>query len=83
MRMSRRLKQRNKNKPIKKEKRMKEEAEVFRLAKPKRKGILALIFSRFFIIILLLLLELAVMVVPFVMLENYMHHFYGALTRRS
>ena len=79
MRMSRRLKQRNKNKPIKKEKRMKEEAEVFRLAKPKRKGILALIFSRFFIIILLLLLELAVMVVPFVMLENYMHHFYGAL----
>lgn len=79
MRMSRRLKQRKKNKPIKKEKGMKEEAEVFRLAKPKRKGILALIFSRFFIIILLLLLELAVMVVPFVMLENYMHHFYGAL----
>ncbi|MBQ3466164.1 MAG: cardiolipin synthase [Firmicutes bacterium] len=61
------------------EKEMKEEAEILRLAKPKRKGILALIFSRFFIIILLLLLELTVMVVPFVLLENYMHHYYGAL----
>ena len=29
------------------------------LAKPKRKGILSLIFSRFFIIVLLILLELA------------------------
>lgn len=36
--------------------------EIFRLAKPKKKGILPLIFSRFLIIVLLLVLQVLLMV---------------------
>ena len=45
------------------------------LAKPKRKGILSLIFSRFFIIALLILLELAIIVIPIFLLEEHIPHF--------
>ena len=36
--------------------------EIFRLAKPKKKGILPLIFSRFLVIVLLLVLQVMLMV---------------------
>ncbi|WP_051600719.1 cardiolipin synthase [Eubacterium sp. AB3007] len=49
--------------------------DIFRLAKPKRKGILALIFSRFLLIAALLVLQLAVFGVFFVWLYNYLPHF--------
>ena len=49
------------------------------LAKPKRKGILSLIFSRFFIIVLLILLELAIIAVPLFLLEEHIHHFVAGL----
>ena len=52
---------------------------VTRLAKPKRKGILGLIFSRFFIIVLLILLELAVLILPIILLQDWLHHYYIAL----
>ena len=44
---------------------------VTRLAKPKRKGILGLIFSRFFIIVLLILLELAVLILPIILKNSF------------
>ena len=49
--------------------------DIFRLAKPKRKGILALIFSRFLLIAALLVLQLAVFGVFFVWLYSYLPHF--------
>ncbi|MBQ6401489.1 MAG: cardiolipin synthase [Firmicutes bacterium] len=49
---------------------------MVRLAKPKRKGILSLIFSRFFIIILLILVELAVMIIPLILLTEHLQYFY-------
>ena len=52
---------------------------VTRLAKPKRKGILGLIFSRFFIIVLLILLELAVLILPIILLQDWLHHYIIAL----
>ncbi|MGX8774940.1 MAG: cardiolipin synthase [Bacillota bacterium] len=58
---------------------MNEATEIFRLAKPKSKGILSLIFSRFFLIVLLIMLELAIMIVPVVLLRDYLHHFYLGL----
>ena len=45
--------------------------EVFRLAKPVKKGILRLVFSRFLIIILLLALQIAVMVSVALWLKPY------------
>ena len=53
--------------------------DTVRLAKPKRKGILSLIFSRFFIFVLLILLEIAVVLVPLFFLEEHIPHFVGAL----
>ena len=58
---------------------MSKQDSVLRLAKPKRKGILGLIFSRFFIIVLLIIVELAVMVLPLILLNDSLHHFYVAL----
>lgn len=58
---------------------MNEQDAVTRLAKPKRKGILSLIFSRFFIIVLLILVELAVVVIPFIFLTEHFPHFIAAL----
>ncbi len=52
---------------------------VFRLAKPKRKGLLGLIFSRFFIIALLIVVELDVLILPIILLHDYLHHFYVGL----
>ena len=54
---------------------MNEETSVVRLAKPKKKGILSLIFSRFFLIVLVILVEVAMMLLPVVLLEDYLHHF--------
>ena len=55
---------------------MSDKIDIFRLAKPRRKGILGLIFSRFFLIVLLILIELAVMVLPIVLIHDYLNHFY-------
>ena len=52
---------------------------AIRLAKPRRKGLLGLIFSRFFIIILLILIELAVLVLPLFFLYDHLEHFYIGL----
>ena len=49
------------------------EEQVFRLAKPKKKGILPLIFSRFFLIFLLLIVEVLIIVVGYIMLYDYSH----------
>ena len=46
------------------------ETEGVRLAKPKRKGILSLIFSRFFVIALLVVIELAVVLLPLIFLQD-------------
>ncbi len=56
-----------------------QQASVTRLAKPRRKGLLGLIFSRFFIIVLLILVELAVMILPVILLRDYLHHFFLGL----
>ena len=56
-----------------------EQDGVVRLAKPKHKGILSLIFSRFFLIVLLILLELAILILPLVLLHDYLHHIYMGL----
>ena len=45
-----------------------DKAGITRLAKPKKKGILGLIFSRFFLIVLLIIVELAVMLLPVILL---------------
>ena len=57
---------------------MNEKAGI-RLAKPRKKGILSLIFSRFFLIVLLILVELAVMILPVILLRDYLQHFYVGL----
>ena len=58
---------------------MNEEA-VFRLAKPKKKGLLSLIFSRFLIILILLILQALVYVAIFVWLDRYVSWFYLIMT---
>ena len=59
---------------------MEEKSAAIRLAKPRKKGILSLIFSRFFIIVLLILLELAVLILPVVLFREYLHHvLYGMI----
>ena len=50
---------------------MKKEEKVVRLAKPVRKGLLRLVFSRFLIILILLLLQAFVYVALFVWLDRY------------
>ncbi|MDO4869848.1 MAG: cardiolipin synthase [Bacillota bacterium] len=57
---------------------MNEEAGI-RLAKPKKKGLLSLIFSRFFLIVLAILVELAVMILPVILLGDFLRHFYLGL----
>ena len=44
---------------------------VFRLSRPRKKGLLALIFSRFFVIFLLLLAEVALVLVTYIKLYEY------------
>ena len=50
--------------------------EVFRLAKPRKKGILSFIFSRFLIIAVLLGLQVAMYVMFFLWLRKYLSYFY-------
>ena len=49
------------------------EDAIFRLAKPKRKGLLSLLFSRLLIIVLLMALQLVVLDALFVWLKQYLH----------
>ncbi len=49
---------------------------IFRLAKPRRKGLLGLIFSRFLVIALLLLLQILLYVAIFVWLFQFVHIFF-------
>ena len=58
---------------------MNEQDNVMRLAKPKRKGILSLIFSRFFFIAVLLVLEVLVLLTPLIFLRDYLPHFVAVL----
>ncbi len=51
--------------------------QVFRLAPPRRKGLLSLIFSRFLIIGLLLGLQIYIYLAIFLWLSKYSHLFYG------
>ena len=52
---------------------------ITRLARPKRKGIISLIFSRFFIIVLLILLEIMIVLVPLFFLNELFPHFVACL----
>lgn len=58
---------------------MNEQDVAIRLAKPKRKGILGLIFSRFFFIALLILVELIALILPLVLMRDFLQHFYMGL----
>ena len=58
---------------------MDNEYTSIRLAKPKKKGIIPLVFSRFFIIVLLILIELAVIIIPLVFLQEHIKHFVAFL----
>ena len=49
--------------------------EIYRLAKPKKKGLLPLIFSRFFVIVLLLLLQVVLLVGLYLWLNDYFNWF--------
>ncbi|MGN1399153.1 MAG: cardiolipin synthase [Erysipelotrichaceae bacterium] len=53
----------------------KNEEEVYRLAKPKRKGLLPLIFSRFMLIVLLLILQIALVITFYGWLNQYFTYF--------
>ncbi len=57
-----------------------DEEKIVRLAKPKKKGLLSLIFSRFLIILILLVLQALVYVAIFGWLNKYMSHFYVFMT---
>ena len=59
---------------------MSEKDNITRLAKPKRKGIISLIFSRFFIIALLILVEIAITLIPLLLLEEFFHHFLAVIS---
>ena len=52
---------------------------VVRLAKPKTAGVKFLLFSRLAVIVLLILLELAVIILPLIVLHQYAHHYYLAV----
>ena len=53
---------------------MNQNENVIRLAKPRKQGVISLIFSRFFIITLLILIQLAVIILPIILLRPYLHH---------
>ena len=56
------------------------EDNILRLAKPRKKGLLGFVFSRFLIILILLLLQAFVYVALFVWLDRYVSHFYVIMT---
>lgn len=53
----------------------KEDETIFRLAKPKKKGLLPLLFSRFMLIVLLLVLQIALIVGIYGWLNQYIAYF--------
>ena len=55
------------------------ENDVYRLAQPKKKGLLPLIFSRFFVIVLLLLLQVVLFAGFYLWLYDYFHWFSAVL----
>lgn len=58
---------------------MSEKDNYVRLARPKTAGVKVLLFSRLFIMALLIVLELAVVVLPFALLREYISHFFIAM----
>ena len=52
------------------------EDSIFRLAKPKKKGLLALIFSRFILIVLFLAIQIGIILLFYLKLNEYFPHFY-------
>ena len=56
-----------------------EKAAVVRLAKPRKKGLFSLIFSRFFLIAVLIIIQIDVLIIPLILLEEYLHYVYGGL----
>lgn len=54
---------------------MQEEKGVLRLAEPKKKGLLRLIFSRLFVIVLLLLIQILLFVGLYAWFREYIPHF--------
>ena len=56
---------------------MENEENVVRLAKPKRKGLLSLIFSRFFVIALLLALQVGIIIVAYVFFMDKVPYLVG------
>ena len=51
------------------------EKGVYRLAKPMKKGLLRLLFSRFLIILLLMVLQIGLLVAMYLFLDQYLSHF--------
>ena len=56
---------------------MENEENVVRLAKPKRKGLLSLIFSRFFVIALLLALQVGIIIVSYIFFMDKVPYLVG------
>ena len=56
---------------------MENEGNVVRLAKPKRKGLLSLVFSRFFVIALLLALQVGIIIVAYVFFMDKVPYLVG------
>ena len=56
---------------------MENEENVVRLAKPKRKGLLSLVFSRFFVIALLLALQVGIIIVAYVFFMDKVPYLVG------
>ena len=56
-----------------------ETTAVVRLAKPRKKGLFSLIFSRFFLIAVLIIIQIDVLIIPLILLEEYLHYVYGGL----
>ncbi|MBQ9065246.1 MAG: cardiolipin synthase [Blautia sp.] len=53
------------------------ESDVYRLAKPRKKGLLRLIFSRFFVIVLLLIVQILITISLYAWLEDLFPYFSG------
>ena len=54
---------------------MEHEENIVRLAKPKKKGLLALVFSRLFLIALLMAMQLLLNISLFAWLRQYLPHY--------
>ena len=56
-----------------------ETTAIVRLAKPRKKGLFSLIFSRFFLIAVLIIIQIDVLIIPLILLEEHLHYVYGGL----